>query len=226
MIRLKNVSKTYKLGGGNLVHALKDVTLEIQKGEMVAIVGPSGSGKSTLLNILGCLDVPDNGVITIGGVDVVSKNDKEKATFRNCHIGFIFQNFNLIPVLNVYENVEFPFLMAERDKYQGRDSRIRQVIDEVGLTQYIHHRSNELSGGQMQRVAIARALAMEPLVILADEPTANIDSEISRTILDVMRHTNESQKTTFIIASHDPLITEYTSRKLVLKDGNIVSEDC
>jgi putative ABC transport system ATP-binding protein len=221
LIQLHNITKNYILGVNHVVEALRDITINIEAGEIIGLIGPSGSGKSTFLNILGCLDIPDKGEIYFNDINITKISDKDKAAFRNIHIGFVFQNFNLIPVLNVYENIEFPFLIADKGKYYGRDEKIRQIVDEVGLTPYIKHRSNQLSGGQMQRVAIARALVLEPLIVLADEPTANTDTKTSKAVLNVMKRINEISKTTFIIASHDPLVKDYTHKELVIKDGKI-----
>ncbi len=221
MIRFEKISKTYSIGIEHNIQALKDISFKIDEGEMVGLIGSSGSGKSTLLNILGCLDVPDSGAVYFNEENIISKTEKEKSSFRNNNIGFIFQSYNLIPSLNVYENIEFPFLISSKKKYENRDAIIREMVEQVGLTRHILHRSNQLSGGQMQRVAIARALVLNPVVVLADEPTANIDTETSVSILDVMKRINEQQGTTFIIASHDPLVKPYMHRRLYLKDGKI-----
>ncbi len=222
MLKLENVSKSYKIGKSNIVQAIKNVSLEIEKADFIGFVGPSGSGKSTLLNLLGFLDVPDSGKILLDGKEVDMTSQKELAMLRNKKIGFIFQTFNLIPVLNVYENVEFPFLVADNEQYENRDKLIRRIINEVGLTPYIKHRSNELSGGQMQRVAIARALVLEPQIVLAAEPTANIDSATSKSILELMRDMNKRRQTTFIFATHDPLVMQYMHHIISISDGQII----
>lgn len=224
MIKLENISKSYTMRK-SIVQAIKNVSLEVEKGDFIGIAGPSGSGKTTLLNILGFLDVPDSGRILLEGKEIDMKSKKELAMLRNKKIGFIFQTFNLIPVLNVYENVEFPFLVADNKNYKNRNKFIRKIIDEVGLTPYIKHRSNELSGGQMQRVAIARALVLEPQIVLADEPTANLDSGTSRSILKLMRSMNEHRQTIFVFATHDPLVMEYMNRIIHLRDGQIINNN-
>ncbi|MFV0420257.1 MAG: ABC transporter ATP-binding protein [Dysgonomonas sp.] len=223
VIKIRNVSKTYRIGRNIDIQALKDINLDINAGDFVALVGSSGSGKSTLLNLIGCLDKPDaSGQIFLNNEDVLTKSKKELSLLRNKNIGFIFQSFNLLPVLDVYENIEFPFLI-NKNLYtkQERKNTIDTLIEQVGLGNYRKHKSNELSGGQMQRVAIARALALSPLVVLADEPTANLDSVTSRNILELMRKLNEERNITFIFATHDPLVMEFTKRIISLKDGKI-----
>lgn len=223
VIKIRNVSKTYRIGRNIDIQALKDINLDINVGDFVALVGSSGSGKSTLLNLIGCLDKPDaSGQIFLNNEDVLTKSRKELSLLRNKNIGFIFQSFNLLPVLDVYENIEFPFLI-NKNLYtkQERKNIIDTLIQQVGLGNYRKHKSNELSGGQMQRVAIARALALSPLVVLADEPTANLDSITSRNILELMRKLNEERNITFIFATHDPLVMEFTKRIISLKDGKI-----
>jgi putative ABC transport system ATP-binding protein len=219
MIKMKGVEKTYHLGKTR-VQALKGVDLEIGKGEMICIMGPSGSGKTTLLNLAGCLDQPDNGTLEIDSLDITKMNKKEMADIRSQKIGFIFQAFNLIPVLNIYENIEFPLLIKkEKLTSKEKEKRIMGLIEEVGLTDYIKHKPDELSGGQRQRVAIARALVTNPEIVFADEPTANLDSQTGQTILSLMRKLNKEEKTTFVFATHDPSITEYASNLYEMKDG-------
>lgn len=223
VVKIQNVSKTYSIGKRVRVPAIKNISLDIKNGDFVALVGASGSGKSTLLNLIGCLDKPDQGIIYLNGENASQKSHTELSLFRNKNIGFIFQSFNLLPVLNVYENIEFPFLINSNNfSKQERSKIIDELIENVGLTEYKKHKSNELSGGQMQRVAIARALALSPLIVLADEPTANIDSKTSENILDLMLSLNNTKGTTFIFATHDPIVMSYAKTTIHLKDGEIV----
>ena len=219
MIDISDVKKSYQLGKAE-VQALKGVSLKIKKGEMVCIMGPSGSGKSTLMNLAGCLDLPDSGKIEIDGINVTELSKNKLAEIRANKIGFIFQAFNLIPVINVYENIEFPLLikhkkMSEKEKKE----RILKIVTEVGLEKYIKHKPDELSGGQRQRVAIARALVTNPEIVFADEPTANLDSETGKNILELMRTINKTDKTTFVFATHDPSITRYANSLYTMRDG-------
>lgn len=219
MINMTDVKKSYELGKTQ-VQALKGVSLKIKKGDMVCIMGPSGSGKSTLMNLAGCLDKPDSGIIEIDGINIVELPKKKLSELRANKIGFIFQAFNLIPVINVYENIEFPLLIKkEKISEQQKKERIHKIIEEVQLEKYIKHRPDELSGGQRQRVAIARALVTQPEIVFADEPTANLDSATGKTILELMRKLNEEEKTTFVFATHDPSITQYATQLYTLKDG-------
>lgn len=222
MINITDVKKTYELGKTQ-VQALRGVSLKINKGDMVCIMGPSGSGKSTLMNLAGCLDLPDEGKIEIDGVNIVELSKKKLAELRANKIGFIFQAFNLIPVINVYENIEFPLLIKkEKISEKEKKERILKIIEEVQLDKYIKHRPDELSGGQRQRVAIARALVTQPEIVFADEPTANLDSNTGKTILELMRKLNVEEKTTFVFATHDPSITQYANQLYTLKDGLLV----
>ena len=221
MIRIQNISKNYHLGNTK-IEALKGVSMNIDKGEMVCIMGPSGSGKSTMLNIIGCLDTPDDGDVMINGRAVKRLTRNERAAIRSKNIGFIFQSFNLMPVLNVYENIEFPLhLQSETFSGKEREMRIMRLIEEVGLSDYIRHKPDELSGGQRQRVAIARALVTKPEIILADEPTANLDSKTAVSILELMKLLNAEEKALFVFSTHDPTITRYSTRQIWLKDGAI-----
>lgn len=222
LVKFENVSKTYDLGK-TVVEALKGVSLDIEKGEFLSIVGPSGSGKTTMLNLLGCMDVPTSGKVFINDQDISNLNDKQATELRLRTIGFIFQSFNLIPVLTVYENIELPMILQKRLK-KDYTKKITAILDEVGLTKYASHRPDELSGGQRQRVAIARALICDPHIILADEPTANLDSETGTSILEMMKEINREHQTTFIFSTHDPMVMNYASRKVVLKDGKIIQE--
>lgn len=228
MISVQNVTKDYILGK-TVVKALRGISLDIEDSEFVCISGPSGCGKSTLLNLIGCLDRPTTGKVSIEGQDVgkLSKNDLSE--IRNRKIGFIFQSFNLIPVLNVYENIEMVFMSWKDFPKEETYQRITSLIEEVGLTDYLKHKPGELSGGQMQRVSIARALVTKPQVVLADEPTANLDSKTSRKILEIMVDLNNRHNTTFIFSTHDPIVSGYAKRKINLFDGVINSEtfeDC
>ena len=191
MIKTENIVKTYHLGKTK-VEALKGVSLEIDRGEIVCIMGPSGSGKSTILNMIGCLDKPDSGEIIVGNSRITELSRDKLAEIRANKIGFIFQSFNLIPVMNIYENIEFPLhIKSEKLTAKEREIRIMKLIDEVGVRDYIKHKPDELSGGQRQRVAIARALVTNPEIILADEPTANLDSKTAESILELMAKLNK-----------------------------------
>lgn len=224
IIQLENVKKSYPLGKIE-VHAVKGVSFDINKGDFVSIAGPSGSGKSTILNMIGCIDVPSEGKVIVEGIETGNLNDKEITTLRHDFLGFIFQSFNLIPVLNVYENIEFPLLIGKTksDKKEQREW-IDFLIQEVGLSQWADHRPNELSGGQRQRVAIARALATKPQVVMADEPTANLDSTTSKAILDLMKKMNRELDTTFIFSTHDNDIVSMADHVIRLQDG-LISEN-
>ncbi len=220
VIDVNNVKKDYPLGK-TTVHALRGVNLQVEEGAFMSIIGPSGSGKTTLLNIIGCIDTPTTGSIRVHDEEITELNDKQVTDVRLHKIGFIFQTFNLIPVLNVRENVEFPLLLMKKHKKEEIDSRVESLIREVGLIDYIEHKPAELSGGQRQRVAIARALVTNPDIVLADEPTANLDSETSESILELMRELNEKEKTTFIFSTHDPEVLKYAKNIVKIKDGLI-----
>ncbi len=223
MICLKNISKTYTLGTTK-VQALKNINLTVNAGEFACIMGPSGSGKSTLLNIIGCLDKPDEGEVYIDSVEVTGLARNELADVRAAKIGFIFQSFNLIPVLNVYENIEFPlFIKDEKAKKSEKREWIMKLINEVGLQQQIKHKPDQLSGGQRQRVAIARALVTKPKIVLADEPTANLDSETAGAIISLMQKLNKEENVTFVFSTHDPSITKYATNIYQLKDGKLAN---
>ena len=219
MIHLEGVTKSYRLGKSEVL-ALRGVDLTVARGELVCLMGPSGSGKTTLLNLIGCLDRPDHGKLFIGEEEVSALSRSRLAAIRAKRIGFIFQSFNLIPVLDVYENIEFPlFIKRERLTRQETRSRVMTIIEAIGLKEFIRHRPDELSGGQRQRVAIARALVTRPELVLADEPTANLDSETGRAIISLMRDLNAEQGTTFIFATHDPSIMSYASCSYRVHDG-------
>ncbi|MGM0508937.1 MAG: ABC transporter ATP-binding protein [Fusobacteriota bacterium] len=221
VIELKNVKKNYSLGE-TTVEALKGINLDVKQGDFFSIVGPSGSGKTTLLNLIGCIDKPTSGNIKIHEEEVTELKDKQVTNIRLNKIGFIFQTFNLIPVLNVRENVEFPLLLMKNISKKEIKSRVNKLVEEVGLTKYIDHKPSELSGGQRQRVAIARALVTNPDIVLADEPTANLDSVTSNGILELMKKLNEIEKTTFIFSTHDPEVLKYAKSKVEIKDGLLV----
>jgi putative ABC transport system ATP-binding protein len=210
--------------GQTKVEALRGVSLAVNKGEFLAVAGPSGSGKSTILNMIGCIDTPTSGTILINGRDVSGLSDRELTRYRRVTVSFIFQSFNLIPVLDVYENIELPLLLQGNKDPKDRRSRVMHLIDEVGLSDRVKNKPGELSGGQRQRVAIARALAANPLMVLADEPTANLDSTTGAKILDLMRAINGRDGTTFVFSTHDGRIMEHAPRIISIKDGLIVDD--
>ncbi|MFW5695428.1 MAG: ABC transporter ATP-binding protein [Alkalispirochaeta sp.] len=222
MITVENVHKTYQTGDTE-VYAVRGVSLSIEAGEFLAIAGPSGSGKSTLLNILGCLDHPDQGSVTIDGQEMVGLNKTGRADYRRHHLGFVFQSFNLIPVLTAYENVAFALNLLNIPEAEITE-RTMAILREVGLAGMEHRLPSKLSGGQQQRVAVARALVKNPRIILADEPTANLDSATGEAILDTMRVLNERHGTTFIFSTHDPMVMEFSRRLIQLRDGEIAGE--
>jgi putative ABC transport system ATP-binding protein len=205
------------------VHAVNDVELQVGEGEFIALVGPSGSGKTTLLNLIGGLDYPSDGNVTIDGVDITKMNENKLIDFRLHNIGFVFQAYNLIPVLTAKENVELVMLMQKTPKRQ-REQRAKELLEQVGLNDKLDSRPSELSGGQQQRVAVARALASKPRFILADEPTANLDSKSTENLLDIMSKLNEEEKMTFIFSTHDQRVIDKARRVITLVDGKIVSD--
>lgn len=221
MIRLNAVSHRYHIGK-QLTHALCEVQLEVGRGEIVAISGPSGSGKSTLLNIIGCLLTPEAGTVNLMGHAIASLNDPAKAALRLMHIGFIFQSFNLIPVLDAFENVEYPLILRGIDRNERRQ-RVDRLLERVGLARQGRQRPDQLSGGQKQRVAIARALVTTPAFVLADEPTANLDSHTAGEILALMSSLNQEMQTAFIFATHDPRVSAFSHRQLRMEDGRLLS---
>ena len=222
LVEAIDLHKDYKIGKV-LFPALRGIDIKIAKGEFTAIAGPSGSGKTTLLNIIGCLDVPTKGKILINGTNVNELGSKEKANLRKNKIGFVFQTFNLIPVLTAYENVEIPLILLDIEQGKRR-RKIVELLEEVGLGEYINRRPNEMSGGQQQRVAIARALVKDPSMVLADEPTANLDSTTAKEILALMQELNGKHGTTFIFSTHDQLVMDYSRRTVSLRDGRIVDD--
>jgi putative ABC transport system ATP-binding protein len=224
VIELKAVKKDYPLGA-TTVHALRGVDLSIKEGDFISIIGPSGSGKTTLLNIIGCIDNASEGLVKIQDADVTTYSDRRLTDLRLHTIGFIFQTFNLIPVLTTLENVEFPLLLMKSANLSKREIRARaeKLIEEVGLTEQRGQKPFELSGGQRQRVAIARALVTRPAIVLADEPTANLDSETGDRILRLMKELNTIEKTTFVFSTHDPDILKYANGVVKIKDGLMAS---
>jgi putative ABC transport system ATP-binding protein len=223
IIEIKRLKKNYALGT-TTVHALRGIDLTIEKGDLISIVGPSGSGKTTLLNVIGCIDDATEGSVKVSGREITSLNDREITDMRLHHIGFIFQTFNLIPVLNAIENVEFPLLLMKKLSKQDIRKRAEKLIEEVGLKEHIKHRPAELSGGQRQRVAIARALVTNPDIVLADEPTANLDSVTGEQILNLMKEMNRIENTTFIFSTHDANVLKYARSVVKIRDGLIVKE--
>ena len=221
VVRVEHVWKDYMLGT-QTVHALQDVSMVVAPGRFMAIAGPSGSGKTTLLNLIGCIDSPTKGDIFIGEEMVSRKTPDELADLRARTLGFVFQTFNLLPVLSAAENVEYPMLQRKDISKKERVARVKHYLDTVGLGAKMHNRPNELSGGQRQRVAIARALAGGPSIILADEPTANLDSKTGESILTLMKHINETERTTFVFSTHDFRIMEMADRVVSVADGRVV----
>jgi len=221
IVETKALTKDFYLGK-TLIHALKDVYFAVSEREFLAIAGPSGSGKSTLLNLIGCIDLPTSGSIKIDGIDVSALSSDELADLRATKIGFIFQMFNLIPVLSAFENIEYP-LLRKKIKHHVRKEKVMDALKNVGLESFAMHKPDELSGGQRQRVAIARALISEPKIILADEPTANLDHKTGTAVLEVMKKINEDQGTVFIFSTHDPKVMSVASRIVQLMDGKIIS---
>ncbi len=218
-IALKSVSKEYQLGQ-TIVHALRNVSLEIAQGEFVALVGPSGSGKSTVLQLMGALDQPSFGEVWVDDQLVNRLSDRELAQLRRDRIGFIFQSFNLIPVLSVFGNVELPLVLKKLPK-QERQEKVHAMLERVGLADRAQHKTEELSGGQRQRVAIARALVTNPSIVLSDEPTANLDSKTGEEILDLMQRLNEQDRVTLLFATHDTHIVSRARRVINILDGHV-----
>ena len=219
IITVDNINKTYKNGSLEL-QVLKNISFKVDKGEFLAIMGSSGSGKSTMMNILGCLDNQYEGRYILDGIDISKSTENELSEIRNKKIGFIFQSFNLLPRLTALENVELPLVYSSIPK-EERHKRANELLEMVGLKERIHHRPNELSGGQGQRVAIARALANNPSIILADEPTGNLDSKSEEEIIEILQKLNKMGKT-IVIVTHEPSIGEIAERKIVFKDGEII----
>lgn len=221
IITLREISRIYKVGT-ETIHALRSVSLDIMRNEYVALMGPSGSGKSTLMNVLGCLDTPSGGTYILNGTDVSKMLDNELAEVRNKEIGFVFQTFNLLPRMTALENVTLPLVYAGKSKYE-REQRAKEVMEQVGLADRMHHRPNELSGGQRQRVAIARALVCKPSIILADEPTGNLDSKTSTEIMGLFEEIHHKGNT-IIVVTHEEDIAHHAHRIVRLKDGLVETD--
>jgi putative ABC transport system ATP-binding protein len=220
MIELRSIRKRYQIGS-SVLWALNGISLKVNKGEFIALKGPSGSGKTTLLNIIGMLDTPTEGEYIIDGNNVAQQDPKSRSILRAKYLGFVFQTFNLIPELNVFENVEIPLLISGENP-KKRKNAVMNIIEEVGLSNHINHRPGELSGGQMQRVAIARALVKNPPLIIADEPTANLDSKTGNEIVSLMKGLNQAHQITFIFATHDETITNFMDKIVVISDGVVI----
>jgi len=223
LIEATAISRIYKTGDVE-VAALRDVTLSIAAREFVAFVGPSGSGKSTLLNLVGCLDHPTSGTLSVMGTNVAGLGRSAAAAFRGEHLGFVFQEFNLVPVLSAYENVEYPLLMVRNWPPEKRRAQVMKMLAAVGMADQAHKRPDELSGGQKQRVAVARALVSEPQLVLADEPTANLDHDTAHKVIALMKQLRDEFGTTFVFSTHDAKIMEAAERILMLEDGRLVKE--
>ena len=223
LIELRDIRKLYTLGEVE-VQALAGVTLDIDRGEYVALMGPSGSGKSTLMNTLGCLDRPTDGSYQLDGLEVVTMSQDERARLRNHKIGFVFQNFNLLSRTSALENVELPMLYSGKLSGRRRHERARSILGRVGLGDRLDHHPSQLSGGQQQRVAIARALANEPSILLADEPTGNLDSRTSREVMELFRQLNGTDGITVILVTHDQDVARHARRAIVIRDGQVVSD--
>ncbi|HEX9308431.1 MAG TPA: ABC transporter ATP-binding protein [Anaeromyxobacter sp.] len=224
IVSVKNVSKVYLLGKTE-VPAVRDASIEVGEGEFLSIAGPSGSGKTTLLNLIGCVDTPTSGTVVVNGHDTGRLSERALTDLRLRTIGFIFQSFNLVPVLSVFQNVEFPLLLQGTLAKPERRRRVEALLDAVGLAEHARHRPSELSGGQRQRVAIARALVTHPRLVLADEPTANLDSRTGETIIDLMREMNRRDGTTFIFSTHDPKVMSHANAIVRIVDGRIAARE-
>ncbi|MGR5176514.1 ABC transporter ATP-binding protein [Vibrio parahaemolyticus] len=222
-IEIKQLNKTYNPDSEYPVHAVQDLTLTIEQGEFVAIMGPSGSGKTTILNMLGGIDTPTSGEVWIEGNDICQLSEKQLIAFRRDNIGFIFQDYSLLPVLTAQENVEFVMQLQGRSEAECQQ-RAGELLEQVGLTQQKDKRPPKMSGGQQQRVAVARALAPRPRFVMADEPTANLDANSTAELLDIMQHLNEVEGTTFIFSTHDPRVIKRAKRVIVFEDGKLASD--
>jgi putative ABC transport system ATP-binding protein len=224
IVAARDVAKVYQLGKTE-VHALRHVDLVVERGEFLSIAGPSGSGKTTLLNLIGGVDVPTSGTVWVDGEDTSRLSERALTRLRLDHIGFIFQTFNLVAVLTVFQNVEFPLLLQGTMSSEERRRRVNHLLEAVGLADHSRHRPSELSGGQRQRVAVARALVARPPLVLADEPTANLDSMTGGNIIDLMREMNRRDGTTFIFSTHDPKVMAHASAIVRLEDGRVVGRE-
>lgn len=220
-VKVEGVLKQYKMGKV-MIDALKGVDLEVAQGEIICIMGPSGSGKTTLLNIIGGIDYAQRGKVYIYGEDITRFNDTALSDFRNRFLGFIFQSFNLIPVLTAFENIEYPLLLQKVSKNERR-KKVSEIMEMIGLAEYKNHKPDELSGGQRQRVAIGRALVTKPKIVVADEPTANLDHETGKNIMELIKDMNVTMNTTFIFSSHDMFVTSYANRIVNIIDGRILN---
>ncbi|MBM4380766.1 MAG: ABC transporter ATP-binding protein [Deltaproteobacteria bacterium] len=221
IVSIQDVVKEYQLGKVT-VPALRGVSLEVHPGEFISIAGPSGSGKTTLLNLVGCVDTASSGVVSVAGQDTAKLSERALTDLRLHTLGFIFQSFNLVSVLSVFQNVEFPLLLQRKLARGEREKRVLELLEKVGLGKHVHHRPNELSGGQRQRVAVARALVTRPQIVLADEPTANLDSQTGNNILELMKQMNKEQGTTFIFSTHDPKVLSHADSVVELADGKVL----
>jgi len=222
IISVRDVTKDYQLGK-TTVPALRGVTLDVAKGEFLSIAGPSGSGKTTLLNLIGCVDTPTAGTVEVDGQDTGTLSERQLTDLRLHRIGFIFQSFNLVQVLSVFQNVEFPLLLQGGAGKAERRDRVLALLEAVGIREYAKHRPSELSGGQRQRVAVARALVSRPKLVLADEPTANLDSVTGQNIIDLMRDMNRKDGTTFVFSTHDPKVMAHASAIVRIADGQVAA---
>jgi len=221
--KVEKVTRVFKIGEVE-TRALRGVDLTIENGEFTALVGPSGSGKTTLLQLIGCLDQPTAGKVLINGKDVTKLNRNQRADLRKSALGFVFQFFALIPTLTAYENVEMPLLLDHHSSTERRE-RVNQLLESVGLADRAHHRPDQLSGGEQQRVAVARALASNPSLVLADEPTANLDTENGKQVMEIMQKLNKETGVTYVFATHDPRVIKYAKRIVTLRDGLIVENN-
>jgi putative ABC transport system ATP-binding protein len=219
-IRIKGLRKDYRLGS-TVVSALKGIDLDIESGSFVCVAGPSGSGKTTLLNMIGLIDEPTAGTVNVAGEDIQALSERAMTRYRSRSLGFIFQTFNLLPVLDVYENIRLPLILHGDLSKEEKHERVMDLAESVGLADHLKHKPSELSGGQRQRVAIARALVTQPLIVLADEPTANLDSGTGNEVLELMEEINATRGTTFIFSSHDPSIMGRAGRVVRLHDGRL-----
>ncbi len=224
IVSIREVVKEYHLGT-TVVQALRGVSLEVQKGEFLSIAGPSGSGKTTLLNLIGCVDTATRGVVEVAGKDTAKLTERALTELRLNTIGFIFQSFNLVSVLTVFQNVEFPLLLQRKLSAKDRRDKVMQLLEQVGLHTHAKHRPSELSGGQRQRVAVARALVTDPLLVLADEPTANLDSATGNQIIDLMKTLNQQKGTTFIFSTHDHKVMQHANAVIRIADGKVLARE-
>jgi len=224
IVSIRDVVKEYHLGE-TVVPALRGVSLEVTKGEFISIAGPSGSGKTTLLNLIGCVDTATRGVVQVAGQDTAKLKERALTELRLNTIGFIFQSFNLVSVLSVFQNVEFPLLLQQKLSAAKRRERVMALLEQVGLATHAKHRPSELSGGQRQRVAVARALVTEPVIVLADEPTANLDSATGAAIIDLMKALNQQRGTTFIFSTHDLAVMRHANAVVRLADGKVLGRE-